>query len=148
MIRHPSMSVRGGRGAVLFLGGSSRCSRMLHNNLQNQSEGVFCVPVQKEWLFTYTDSSSNTALSLGTDGSGMTLTVDGVNCVISSLLSPAAFTSQMKLFCIVWDSTNGRVAVYANGVQWFNICSTSKGHSVPGGGQFRLGGKLSFGRFR
>uniref|UniRef100_A0A3Q1IHQ9 Adhesion G-protein coupled receptor G6 n=1 Tax=Anabas testudineus TaxID=64144 RepID=A0A3Q1IHQ9_ANATE len=141
-LRNQKVSITGGNGRITQLADTVSIPTL--NQLTICFEVQRITQKQKEWLFTYTDSSSNTALSLGTDGSGMTLTVDGVNCVISSLLSPAAFTSQMKLFCIVWDSTNGRVAVYANGVQWFNICSTSKGHSVPGGGQFRLGGSQNF----
>lgn len=103
---------------------------------------ILCVPEQKEWLFTYYDSSNNVALSLGTNGSGMTLIVDGVNCVINSILSPAAFTSQMTAFCLVWTSVNGKLAVYTAGVQWLNTCFTSVGHSVPAGGSFQLGGKI------
>lgn len=101
--------------------------------------------MQKEWLFTYYDSKNNVALSLGTDGSGMILIVDGVNCAINAILSPGAFTSQMTAFCVGWTSTTGKVMVYTN-EEWLNTCHTSVGHSVPGGGQFRLGGELGFGR--
>lgn len=100
------------------------------------------VPVQKEWLFTYRDSSNNVALGLGTDGSGMTWIVDGVSCAISTVLSPADFTSQMKNFCVVWSAANGRVEVYSDKVLRTNICTASVGHTVPAAGLFQLGGKL------
>lgn len=81
------------------------------------------------------------ALSLGSDQDGMKLTVDGVVCSIESIFSSNDFTTSMKPFCVLWTSSNGRVAVYFNGNYWAKTCSASSGHSVPAGGQFRLGGK-------
>uniref|UniRef100_A0A8C4IFP4 Adhesion G-protein coupled receptor G6 n=1 Tax=Dicentrarchus labrax TaxID=13489 RepID=A0A8C4IFP4_DICLA len=67
--------------------------------------------------------------------------VDGVVCPIDTILSSTDFTSTMKPFCVLWTSANGRVAVYFNGNYWAKTCSTSSGHTVPGGGQFQLGGQ-------
>ncbi len=100
------------------------------------------VPEQKEWIFTYYDSANNVALSLGSDQSGMKMIVDGVTCSIDSIISSSDFTSTMKLFCVLWMSSNGRVAVYVNGNYWAKTCSTSSGRSVPAGGLFRLGGEF------
>uniref|UniRef100_A0A8C4IFT2 Adhesion G-protein coupled receptor G6 n=1 Tax=Dicentrarchus labrax TaxID=13489 RepID=A0A8C4IFT2_DICLA len=99
---------------------------------------------QKEWIFTYYDTSSNVALSLGSDQGDMKMIVDGVVCPIDTILSSTDFTSTMKPFCVLWTSANGRVAVYFNGNYWAKTCSTSSGHTVPGGGQFQLGGQQSF----
>ncbi|XP_069579301.1 adhesion G-protein coupled receptor G6 isoform X1 [Brachyistius frenatus] len=99
---------------------------------------------QKEWIFTYEDSNSNEALSLGSDKSGMKVVVDGVVCPIDSIISPSDFTTSMKPFCVFWTSANGRVGVYFNGNYWAKTCSASSGHSVPGGGVFQLGGQNSF----
>uniref|UniRef100_A0A3Q2PT89 Adhesion G-protein coupled receptor G6 n=1 Tax=Fundulus heteroclitus TaxID=8078 RepID=A0A3Q2PT89_FUNHE len=43
-------------------------------------------------------------------------------------------------FCILWTSSNGRVAVYFNGNYWGKTCSLTSGHTVPAGGNFHLGG--------
>lgn len=102
------------------------------------------VPEQKEWIFTYHDSSNNVALSLGSDQSGMKMIVDGVDCPIESIITAADFTSTMKPFCVLWTSSNGRVAVYFNGNYWAKTCTSSSGHSVPAGGLLRLGGKFTF----
>uniref|UniRef100_UPI0037E8AD3C adhesion G-protein coupled receptor G6 isoform X2 n=1 Tax=Semicossyphus pulcher TaxID=241346 RepID=UPI0037E8AD3C len=99
---------------------------------------------QKEWIFTYYDSSNNVALSLGSDQSDMKMVVDGVTCSIHSILPSSEFTSSMKPFCVLWTSSNGRVGVYFNGNYWAKTCSSSSGHSVPAGGHFRLGGQHSF----
>ncbi|XP_051264754.1 adhesion G-protein coupled receptor G6 isoform X5 [Dicentrarchus labrax] len=99
---------------------------------------------KKEWIFTYYDTSSNVALSLGSDQGDMKMIVDGVVCPIDTILSSTDFTSTMKPFCVLWTSANGRVAVYFNGNYWAKTCSTSSGHTVPGGGQFQLGGQQSF----
>ncbi|CAB1440499.1 unnamed protein product [Pleuronectes platessa] len=100
--------------------------------------------VQREWLFTYFDSSSTVRLSLGSDQAGMTLIVDGVSCSIDSILSSSDFTSSMESFCVVWTSSTGLVAVYFNGNYLTRTCPSSSGHTVPAGGQFRLGGQQSF----
>ncbi|XP_018530126.1 adhesion G-protein coupled receptor G6 isoform X10 [Lates calcarifer] len=99
---------------------------------------------QKEWLLTYYDSSGNVVLSLGSDSGSMTMIVDGVSCPIGSIISTSDFTSTMKSFCVLWTSSNGRVAVYFSRNYWSKTCSASVGHSVPTGGQFRLGGQHAF----
>ncbi|XP_034756663.1 adhesion G-protein coupled receptor G6 [Etheostoma cragini] len=98
----------------------------------------------KEWIFSYHDSSNNVALSLGADQSGMNMIVNSVVCPIDSIISSADFTTTMKPFCVLWTSSNGRVAVYFNRNYRAKTCSSSTGHSVPAGGQFRLGGQQSF----
>lgn len=108
-------------------------------------ENVFCsslVPEQKEWIFTYYDSSNNVALSLGSTQNGVQMIIDGVSCSVDSIISSADFTSSMKLFCVLWTSSNGQVATYFNGNYRTKTCSTSTGHFVPAGGQFRLGGEF------
>ncbi|XP_075968244.1 adhesion G-protein coupled receptor G6 [Anarhichas minor] len=99
---------------------------------------------QREWIFSYYDGSGNEALSLGSDQSGMKVIVDGVVCPVDSIISSANFTSSMRPYCVLWTSSNGRVGVYFNGNYWAKTCSSSGGHSVPAGGQFRLGGQHSF----
>uniref|UniRef100_A0A8C2XN93 Adhesion G-protein coupled receptor G6 n=1 Tax=Cyclopterus lumpus TaxID=8103 RepID=A0A8C2XN93_CYCLU len=99
---------------------------------------------QKEWIFNYYDSSGIEVLSLGSDQSGMKVIVDGVVCPIDSIISSADFTSSMRPYCVLWTSSNGRVGVYFNGNYWAKTCSSSSGHSVPPGGQFKLGGPHSF----
>ncbi|XP_042245539.1 adhesion G-protein coupled receptor G6 isoform X3 [Thunnus maccoyii] len=99
---------------------------------------------QQEWIFTYHDSNNKTALSLGSDQSNMKLITDEVSCSIESIISSNEFTSSMRAFCVLWASTNGRVAVFINGNYWAKTCSSSSGHSVGGGGVFRLGGQHSF----
>ncbi|TNN34657.1 G-protein coupled receptor 126 [Liparis tanakae] len=98
----------------------------------------------REWLFSYVALGGAEALSLGSDGSGMKLMVDGVVCPISSILSSAHFPSSMRPYCVLWTSSSGRVGVFFNGNYWAETCSSSSGRSVPPGGQFRLGGSHSF----
>ncbi|XP_030578077.1 adhesion G-protein coupled receptor G6 [Archocentrus centrarchus] len=99
---------------------------------------------EKEWIFTYSDTSSNVLLSFGSDGTGMKMVVDGVVCPIDNIISPYDFTYSMKFFCVLWTSSNGRVAIYFSGNYRAKACSTSSGHSVPAGGAFRIGGDQSF----
>ncbi|XP_031735807.1 adhesion G-protein coupled receptor G6-like isoform X2 [Anarrhichthys ocellatus] len=99
---------------------------------------------RREWIFSYYDGSGNEALSLGSDQSGMKVIVDGVVCPVDSIISSANFTSSMRPYCVLWTSSNGRLGVYFNGNYWAKTCSSSGGHSVPAGGQFRLGGQHSF----
>lgn len=94
---------------------------------------------QKEWIFTYSNNSSAMLLSLGSDGTGMKMVVDGVVCPIDNIILPSDFTYSMKSFCVLWTSSNGRVAVYFNGNYWAKACSSSTGHSVQAGGEFRIG---------
>uniref|UniRef100_A0A3Q3KVR0 Adhesion G-protein coupled receptor G6 n=1 Tax=Mastacembelus armatus TaxID=205130 RepID=A0A3Q3KVR0_9TELE len=99
---------------------------------------------QAEWFFTYYDTQGNTALSLRSDQSGMKLTVDRVDCSISSIISSTDFTSAMKHFCVLWTSSTGQVAVYFHDTYKTQPCHTSSGHFVLGGGQFVLGGPINF----
>ncbi|XP_008299363.1 adhesion G-protein coupled receptor G6 isoform X2 [Stegastes partitus] len=99
---------------------------------------------QKEWIFSYYDRNNNVRLSLGFDQTGMKMVVDGMICPINSIISPSDFTTSMKPFCVLWESSNGRVAVFFNGDYWIKACSTSSGHTVPAGGTLRLGGQHSF----
>ncbi|XP_004561149.1 adhesion G-protein coupled receptor G6 isoform X8 [Maylandia zebra] len=94
---------------------------------------------QKEWIFTYSKDSSAMLLSLGSDGTGMKMVVDGVVCPIDNIILPSDFTNSMKSFCVIWTSSNGRVAVYFNGNYLAKTCSSSTGHSVQAGGEFRIG---------
>uniref|UniRef100_A0A3Q3L7B9 Adhesion G-protein coupled receptor G6 n=1 Tax=Mastacembelus armatus TaxID=205130 RepID=A0A3Q3L7B9_9TELE len=96
------------------------------------------------WFFTYYDTQGNTALSLRSDQSGMKLTVDRVDCSISSIISSTDFTSAMKHFCVLWTSSTGQVAVYFHDTYKTQPCHTSSGHFVLGGGQFVLGGPINF----
>ena len=45
---------------------------------------------------------------------------------------------------MVWTSSTGLVAVYFNGNYLTKTCPSSSGHTVPAGGQFRLGGESGF----
>lgn len=99
------------------------------------------VPEQKEWIFTY-DSNNKVGLSLGSDLNNMKIIIDGVSCPIDTLIDPTDFTSTMKPFCVVWTSSSGRVSLYSKGEYWAKTCSSTAGHSVQGGGVFRLGGKF------
>lgn len=103
---------------------------------------VLVVPEQKGWIFTYYDTSNNVALSFGSDQSGVKMIINGVVCSIDSIIPSSSFTSSMKPYCVLWDSSNGRVSVHFNGNYWAKTCSSSSGHSVPAGGLFQLGGKF------
>uniref|UniRef100_A0A665VSU9 Adhesion G protein-coupled receptor G6 n=1 Tax=Echeneis naucrates TaxID=173247 RepID=A0A665VSU9_ECHNA len=96
---------------------------------------------QKETFFTYLEMSGAERLSVGSTPAGMAMNINGVTCPINSMVSSADFTSSMKRLCLLWTSSNGQVVVYVNGQYKTQICSLTIGHSVPAGGQFRLGGK-------
>ncbi|XP_027896077.1 adhesion G-protein coupled receptor G6 isoform X10 [Xiphophorus couchianus] len=99
---------------------------------------------QREWLFTYYDINNNVVLSFGYNQTGMEMVIDGVVCPVESIISVAEFTSSMKFFCVLWMSSNSRVAAYFNRRYYGKTCSPSSGHSVPAGGVFKLGGLQSF----
>ncbi|XP_043963124.1 adhesion G-protein coupled receptor G6 isoform X10 [Gambusia affinis] len=99
---------------------------------------------QTEWLFTYYDSNNNVVLSFGYNQTGMEMVIDGVVCPVESIISVAEFTSSMKFFCVLWMSSNSRVAAYFDRRYYGKTCSPSSGHSVPAGGVFKLGGLHSF----
>lgn len=97
---------------------------------------------QKEWIFTYCDTTGKVALSIGAEQSGMQMVVNSVSCSLSSILLPSAISSSsMKMLCFLWTSTNGQVFVYSDGNYNTMVCATSAGHTVPSGGRFRLGGQ-------
>ncbi|XP_028330321.1 adhesion G-protein coupled receptor G6-like isoform X2 [Gouania willdenowi] len=98
---------------------------------------------QSERIFTYSDSSNNVALSLGSDQNEMKLMVDGVVCPMDEILSPSMITSSMKSFCVLWMSSSGRVEVYLDQQLKGQTCSESAGHSLPAAGNFQLGGQNS-----
>nr|XP_054604204.1 adhesion G-protein coupled receptor G6 isoform X2 [Nothobranchius furzeri] len=99
---------------------------------------------QREWLFSYYDTSSNVALSFGSSQTGMKMVVDQVVCPVQSIVSAADFTSTMKPFCLLWRSSSGLVEVFFNRASVSISCSSSTGHTVPAGGVFQLGGQQSF----
>ncbi|KAL7388596.1 hypothetical protein ABVT39_017242 [Epinephelus coioides] len=147
--RHVAVALRNQK--VTISGGNSQVTEVSNSvSIPSLSQLTLCFEVerssqkQKEWIFTYYDSSNNIALSLGSDQSGMKMIVDGVVCSIDSIISSSDFTSTMKQFCVLWTSSNGRVAVYFNRNYWAKTCSSSVGHSVPAGGRFQLGGQHSF----
>ncbi|XP_042359474.1 LOW QUALITY PROTEIN: adhesion G-protein coupled receptor G6 [Plectropomus leopardus] len=141
-LRNQKVTISGGNGQVTEVSTSVSIPPLTHLTLCFELERSR--HKQKEWIFTYSDSSSGVALSLGSDQSGMKMIVDGVTCPIDSIISSSDFTSTMKPFCFLWTSSNGRVAVYFNRNYWAKTCSSSTGHSVPAGGRFRLGGQHSF----
>ncbi|XP_074472737.1 adhesion G-protein coupled receptor G6 isoform X5 [Sebastes fasciatus] len=141
-LRNQKVTISRGNGQITEVANSVSIPTLSHLTLCFEVERSS--QKQKEWIFTYHDSSNNVALSLGSDQSGMKMIVDGVVCSIDSIITSADFTSSMRPFCALWSSSNGRVAVYFNGNYRAETCSTSTGHSVPAGGQFRLGGQHSF----
>ncbi|KAM9339291.1 adhesion G-protein coupled receptor G6 [Symphorus nematophorus] len=141
-LRNQKVTITGGNGKVTKVSNSVTIPMLSHFTLCFEVERSS--QKQKEWIFTYFDKSNNVALSLGSDQGGMKLIVDGVTCSINSIFSASDLTTSMKPFCVLWTSSNGRVAVYLNGNYWAKACTSSSGHSVPGGGQFRLGGQHSF----
>ncbi|XP_041831386.1 adhesion G-protein coupled receptor G6 isoform X15 [Melanotaenia boesemani] len=98
---------------------------------------------QEEWLFTY-DDGNHVGLSFGFSHSEMKMVIDGVVCSLASILTSADFTSTMRLFCVLWSSSDGQVAVYFGGNHLTTTCPSSSQHSVPAGGSFRLGGQQNF----
>ncbi|XP_062293272.1 adhesion G-protein coupled receptor G6 [Scomber scombrus] len=141
-LRNQKVSISNGNGKITKVASSV--------TIPTLSQLTLCFEVernsqkQKEWLFTYTDSNSKKALSLGSEKGNMKMIIDEVECPIESMISSADFTSSMKPFCMLWSSTNGRVGVHFGGKYWTKLCTPSVGHSVTGGGEFRLGGQHSF----
>uniref|UniRef100_A0AAQ5ZIM6 Adhesion G-protein coupled receptor G6 n=1 Tax=Amphiprion ocellaris TaxID=80972 RepID=A0AAQ5ZIM6_AMPOC len=147
--RHVAVALRNQK--VKITGGNGQVTKVANSvTIPTLSQLTICFEVerisqkQKEWFFTYYDRNNNAKLSLGSDQTGMKMIVDGVICPIDSIISPSDFTASMEPFCVLWTSSNGRVAVYFNGNYWAKACSTSSGHSVPNGGIFRLGGQHNF----
>ncbi|XP_053737857.1 adhesion G-protein coupled receptor G6 isoform X2 [Synchiropus splendidus] len=96
---------------------------------------------QRDWIFSYWDGGGSMQLGLALDQSGVLLSVGGVTCFVESVVTAADFSSSsMRSFCILWSSV-GTVAAFLDGSYWSRPCAASRGHSVPGGGNFRLGGR-------
>nr|XP_046229519.1 adhesion G-protein coupled receptor G6 isoform X5 [Scatophagus argus] len=141
-LRNQKVSISSGNGQVTQVSASV--------SIPTLSQLTLCFELersshkQKEWIFTYSDTNSNVVLSLFSEQNTMNMIIDGVVCPVNSIISSADFTSTMKPFCIVWTSSNGRVAFYFSGNYWAKACSSVSGRSVPAGGLFRLGGQHSF----
>ncbi|XP_039649779.1 adhesion G-protein coupled receptor G6-like, partial [Perca fluviatilis] len=137
-LRNQKVTISNGHGQVTEVANSVSIPTLSQLTLCFEVERIGSQK-QKEWLFTYHDRSNNVALSLGADQTGMNLIIDLLPCSIDSILSSADFSNAMKPFCVLWTSSNGRLAVYFDGNYRAKTCSTSTGHLVPGGGVFRLG---------
>ncbi|CAF94956.1 unnamed protein product, partial [Tetraodon nigroviridis] len=92
-------------------------------------------------VFTYSDANDDVALSIGTDGNGMQLVVDGVSCLLDPALAAADIALSMKMLCFTWASASGQVGVYSDSGYNAKACPVSAGHTVASGGHFRLGGQ-------
>ncbi|XP_058468948.1 adhesion G-protein coupled receptor G6 isoform X9 [Solea solea] len=144
-LRNQKVQITSGNGQVTMVANSVTMPTLSHFTLcfevQRNSQK------QREWLFTYFDHSSNIVLSLGSAHSTMSMIVDGVSCSVTSILSSTDFTSSMKMLCLTWTSSDGVVALYFEGQYRTTSCPASRGHSVPAGGQFRLGGQQALDGF-
>nr|XP_057935845.1 adhesion G-protein coupled receptor G6 isoform X2 [Doryrhamphus excisus] len=141
-LRNQKVSVAGGNGQVAKVLSSVAMPTLHHLTLCFELERS--ARQQVEWIFTYEDEDGNTVLALGCDQSGVKLVVGGVTCSLDSIVTAADWSWPMKNLCVLWSSSNGRVGVYLEGNHWAKTCSASTGHSVAGGGTFRLGGVHSF----
>lgn len=141
-LRNQKISVTSGNGQLTKLASSVSMPMLSHLTVCFEAERQTLK--QKEWLFSYYDSSNNDALSFGSDQSDLKLIVDGQVCSVNSLITQADFTSTMKPFCLLWTSSNGQVSFYYNSQYQSKICSNLSGRSVPAGGQFQLGGQHAF----
>ncbi|MBN3306504.1 AGRG6 protein, partial [Amia calva] len=94
----------------------------------------------KDWvLFSYMDQSSNDILTFGIYSTNPVLKVLNQDCLLQNILSEADFSTQMKLFCITWDSSTGTVAVYTPGNYKTYLCGNSIGVTIQSNGKFILG---------
>ncbi|KAI1897535.1 hypothetical protein AGOR_G00084270 [Albula goreensis] len=93
----------------------------------------------KEKIFTYTAPGGD-ILIFGMSDTEMVLNVNSVECGLGTILNQGDFTSTMKLFCLTWASTSGRVALYSVGNYRTTSCTASKLQTVAGGGLFKIGG--------
>ncbi|XP_076011137.1 adhesion G-protein coupled receptor G6 isoform X3 [Genypterus blacodes] len=141
-LRNQKVNIASGHSAVTKVASSISIPTL--NHLTVCFEVARYTQTQKEWIFTYYDASDNIVLSFGSDQSGMQLTIDGVSCSISSIITPADFISTMKSYCVTWTSSTGRVATFFNANYLSTTCSATAGRSVTTGGEFRLGGQHSF----
>ncbi|XP_022620605.1 adhesion G-protein coupled receptor G6 [Seriola dumerili] len=142
-LRNQKVKISGGNGHVTKVANSVSIPALTQLTLCFELERNG--QKQKEWIFTYFDTNSNERLGLGCNRAGlMTMIVDGLICPINDIISTSDITSTMKRFCVLWTSSNGHVGVFFNGNYRFESCSSSIGRTVPGGGQFRLGGQSNF----
>uniref|UniRef100_A0A3Q1GTC1 Adhesion G protein-coupled receptor G6 n=1 Tax=Acanthochromis polyacanthus TaxID=80966 RepID=A0A3Q1GTC1_9TELE len=121
--RHVTVALRNQK--VKITGGSGQVTKVANSvTIPTLNQLTICFEVerisqkQKEWFFTYYDRSNNVSLSLGSDQTKMMMIIDGVTCPIDSIISPSDFTTSMMPFCVLWTSSNGRVAAYFNGNYW------------------------------
>ncbi|KAJ0026987.1 hypothetical protein NQD34_017987 [Periophthalmus magnuspinnatus] len=133
------ITVNSGNGQVTKVSSSVSMPTLSHLTVCFEAQRISLK--QKEWLFTYYDSSSNVALSFGADREEMKVIVDGQECSVNSLITQANLTSTMTPVCVVWTSANGKVVLYYNNRYLSTSCSALSGRSVPAGGLFQLGGK-------
>lgn len=141
-LRNQKIHVTSGNGHMTKLSSSVSVPALSHLTVCFEAQRTSLK--QKEWFFTYYDSSSNVALSFGSSGSEMKLVVDEQECSVDSLITQANFSSAMTPFCVLWTSANGKVVLYYNNQYLTKTCSALSGRSVSAGGLFRLGGQHSF----
>ncbi|KAM7395854.1 hypothetical protein PAMA_007233 [Pampus argenteus] len=100
---------------------------------------------QEESIIVYHDSSNNIALSVGCTNSEITMNInEKETCSIQSIVNCNSFAYSMKLYCVTWQSSDGRMGVYFNNKYYSKSCDGTKGASILGGGEFQLGGQKSF----
>ncbi|XP_055088238.1 adhesion G-protein coupled receptor G6 isoform X5 [Periophthalmus magnuspinnatus] len=141
-MRNQKITVNSGNGQVTKVSSSVSMPTLSHLTVCFEAQRISLK--QKEWLFTYYDSSSNVALSFGADREEMKVIVDGQECSVNSLITQANLTSTMTPVCVVWTSANGKVVLYYNNRYLSTSCSALSGRSVPAGGLFQLGAQHSF----
>lgn len=141
-LRNQKILVKSGNGQSTTLSSSVSVPALSHLTVCFEAERTSLK--QKEWFFTYYDSSNNVALSFGSRSSEMKLIVDNQECSVNSLITQANFTSVMSPFCVLWTSANGKVVLYYNNQYLSKTCSALSGRSVAAGGSFKLGGQHNF----
>ncbi|XP_023266849.1 adhesion G-protein coupled receptor G6 isoform X3 [Seriola lalandi dorsalis] len=142
-LRNQKVKISGGNGHVTKVANSISIPALTQLTLCFELERNS--QKQKEWIFTYFDTNNNERLGLGCNRAGiMSLIVGVVICPINDIFSASDITSTMKRFCVMWTSSNGQVGVNFNGNHRFKSCPSSVGRTIPGGGQFRLGGQNNF----
>ncbi|XP_028296334.1 adhesion G-protein coupled receptor G6 isoform X8 [Gouania willdenowi] len=147
--RHVAVALRNQKVKITSSGGGQVTEVADSVSIPALSHMTVCFEVQRislkqsEEIFTYSDSSNNVALSLGSDQNEMKLMVDGIVCPMDKILSPSNITSSMKSFCVLWMSSSGRVEVYLDRQLKGQTCSESAGHFLPAAGNFQLGGQNS-----
>uniref|UniRef100_A0A8C5DSK7 Adhesion G-protein coupled receptor G6 n=1 Tax=Gouania willdenowi TaxID=441366 RepID=A0A8C5DSK7_GOUWI len=145
--RHVAVALRNQKVKITSSGGGQVTEVADSVSIPALSHMTVCFEVQRislkqsEEIFTYSDSSNNVALSLGSDQNEMKLMVDGIVCPMDKILSPSNITSSMKSFCVLWMSSSGRVEVYLDRQLKGQTCSESAGHFLPAAGNFQLGGE-------